>query len=93
VALVFLESRWMDAKTGSLVSRIADLETIVVDNERERLRSKTILSSAINLNSMFFLRDDKTIVHQVHRAAKYRECTSLAASRRWLALFWPIFSG
>src|SRR5205807_1429297 len=33
----FLESRWMDAKTGSLVREIADLETIVVDNEREAL--------------------------------------------------------
>jgi hypothetical protein len=31
----FLESRWMDAKTGSLVREIADLDYIVVDNERE----------------------------------------------------------
>ncbi len=33
----FLESRWMDAKTGSLVREIADLDYIVVDNEREAL--------------------------------------------------------
>jgi excinuclease ABC subunit C len=37
----FLESRWMDAKTGSLAQEIADLETIVVDNERRRWRSRT----------------------------------------------------
>src|SRR3984957_19557095 len=33
----FLESRWVDAKTGSLAREIADLETIVVENEREGL--------------------------------------------------------
>jgi excinuclease UvrABC nuclease subunit len=33
----FLESRWMDAKTGSLAREIAELETIVVENEREAL--------------------------------------------------------
>ncbi len=33
----FLESRWQDAKTGSLVREIADLEYIVVDNEKEAL--------------------------------------------------------
>jgi len=33
----FLESRWTDAKTGSLAREIADLETIVVANEREAL--------------------------------------------------------
>src|SRR2546430_1331558 len=33
----FLESRWIDAKTGTLAREIADLETIVVGNEREAL--------------------------------------------------------
>ncbi|HTT33264.1 MAG TPA: GIY-YIG nuclease family protein, partial [Methylomirabilota bacterium] len=33
----FTESRWIDAKTGSLAREIADLETIVVGNEREAL--------------------------------------------------------
>src|SRR5882672_8705391 len=33
----FLESRWADAKTGSLVREIADLDYIVVDNDREAL--------------------------------------------------------
>ncbi|HEX4380287.1 MAG TPA: nucleotide excision repair endonuclease, partial [Candidatus Acidoferrum sp.] len=31
----FLESRWMDVKTGSLAREIADLDTIVLDNPRE----------------------------------------------------------
>src|SRR6202162_3093973 len=30
----FLESSWVNSKTGSLAREIADLETIVVDNER-----------------------------------------------------------
>ena len=33
----FLETRWADAKTGSLVREIADVDYIVVDNEREAL--------------------------------------------------------
>src|SRR2546422_4078233 len=33
----FLESKWIDAKTGSLVREIADLDYIVVDNEKEAL--------------------------------------------------------
>src|SRR5260370_24632875 len=33
----FLESRWMDAKTRSLVREIADVDYIVPDNEREAL--------------------------------------------------------
>ena len=33
----FLESSWVNAKTGSLAREIADLETILVGNEREAL--------------------------------------------------------
>src|SRR5258708_36468207 len=33
----FLESRWIDAKTGSLAREIADLQNILVGNEREAL--------------------------------------------------------
>src|SRR5216683_1050190 len=33
----FLESRWVDAKTGSLVREVADFDYIVVDNEKEAL--------------------------------------------------------
>ena len=44
----FLESRWADAKTGSLAREIADLETIVVGNERgpaiERLDDEVPIS-------------------------------------------------
>ena len=35
VSSYFLESHWQDAKTGSLVREIADVDYIVVDN-RER---------------------------------------------------------
>jgi excinuclease ABC subunit C len=56
----FLESRWMDAKTGSLVREIADLETIVVDNEREALALENNLIKRYQPKFNVLLRDDKT---------------------------------
>src|ERR1700735_4266250 len=56
----FLESRWMDAKTGSLVREIADLDYIVVDNEKEAppLENNLIKRHTPKFNVL--LRDDKT---------------------------------
>jgi len=56
----FLESRWMDAKTGSLAREIADLETIVVDNEREALALENQLIKRYKPKFNVMLRDDKT---------------------------------
>ena len=56
----FLESRWMDAKTGSLVREIADLEFIVVDNEKEALALENILIKQHKPKFNILLRDDKT---------------------------------
>src|SRR5215475_5222160 len=56
----FLESRWMDAKTGSLAREIADLETIVVDNEREALALENQLIKQYRPKFNVMLRDDKT---------------------------------
>jgi excinuclease ABC subunit C len=56
----FLESRWMDAKTGSLAREIADLETIVVDNEREALALEHNLIKQYRPKFNVVLRDDKT---------------------------------
>jgi excinuclease ABC subunit C len=56
----FLESRWSDAKTGSLVREIADLETIVVDNEREALALEHNLIKQHRPKFNVLLRDDKT---------------------------------
>ncbi len=56
----FLESRWADAKTGSLVREIADLETIVVDNEREALALENNLIKRHRPKFNVILRDDKT---------------------------------
>src|SRR5437870_7672131 len=55
-----LESRWADAKTGSLVREIADLETIVVDNEREGLELEHNLIKQYRPKFNVVLRDDKT---------------------------------
>jgi excinuclease ABC subunit C len=56
----FLESRWADAKTGSLAREIADLETIVVDNEREALALEHSLIKQYKPKFNVVLRDDKT---------------------------------
>jgi excinuclease ABC subunit C len=56
----FLESRWMDLKTGSLAREIADLETIVVDNEREALALEHNLIKQYLPKFNVVLRDDKT---------------------------------
>jgi excinuclease ABC subunit C len=56
----FLESRWQDAKTGSLVREIADLDYIVVDNEREALALENSLIKQYKPKFNVLLRDDKT---------------------------------
>src|SRR5277367_1850497 len=56
----FLESRWQDAKTGSLVREIADLEYIVVDNEKEALALENNLIKKHQPKFNILLRDDKT---------------------------------
>ena len=33
----FADGKWLDAKTGSLVREVADVTSIVVDNEKEAL--------------------------------------------------------
>src|SRR3977135_817390 len=56
----FLESRWIDAKTGWLAREIADLETIVVGNEREALALEHNLIKQYRPKFNVVLRDDKT---------------------------------
>ena len=56
----FLESSWVDAKTGSLVREIADLDYIVVDNEREALALENSLIKQYKPKFNVLLRDDKT---------------------------------
>jgi excinuclease ABC subunit C len=50
----------MDAKTGSLAREIADIETIVVDNEREALALENNLIKQYKPKFNVMLRDDKT---------------------------------
>jgi excinuclease ABC subunit C len=56
----FLESRWRDAKTGSLLREIADLDYIVVDNEKEALALENNLIKQHKPKFNVLLRDDKT---------------------------------
>ena len=56
----FLDSKLTDAKTGSLVREIADVECIVVDNESEALALENILIKRHKPKFNVMLRDDKT---------------------------------
>jgi len=66
----FLESRWADAKTGSLAREIADLETIVVGNEREALALEHNLIKKYQPKFNVVLRDDKTYPYIKFTAAE-----------------------
>src|SRR5712692_7237701 len=56
----FLESKSVDAKTGSLVREIAHLDYIVVDNEKEALALENNLIKQHKPKFNVLLRDDKT---------------------------------
>jgi excinuclease ABC subunit C len=56
----FLESKILDAKTGSLVREIADVDYIVVDNEKEALALENNLIKQHRPRFNVLLRDDKT---------------------------------
>src|SRR6202795_2011643 len=56
----FLESSWVNAKTGSLAREIADLETILVANAREALALENNLIKQYRPKFNVLLRDDNT---------------------------------
>src|SRR5579862_7271009 len=56
----FLESNWQDAKTGSLVREIADINYIIVDNNKEALALENNLIKKHKPKFNVLLRDDKT---------------------------------
>ncbi len=66
----FLESSWMNAKTGSLAREIADLETILVGNEREALALEHNLIKQYRPKFNVMLRDDKTYPYIKFTAAE-----------------------
>src|SRR5258707_1737220 len=89
----FLESRWMDAKTGSLAREIAELETIVVDNGREALALENHLIKRYKPKFNVMLRDDKTYPYIKFTAAeKYpRVNFTLRIRNDWSLYFGPYF--
>ncbi|HEV2288744.1 MAG TPA: excinuclease ABC subunit UvrC [Candidatus Acidoferrales bacterium] len=65
-----LDSRQLDAKTGSLVREIAEAEYIVVDNEREALALENHLIKRHKPKFNILLRDDKTYPYICFTAAE-----------------------
>jgi excinuclease ABC subunit C len=76
----FLESKWIDAKTGSLVREIADLNYIVVDNEKEALALENNLIKQNQPKFNVLLRDDKTYPYIKFTA--YEKCPRVYVTRR-----------
>jgi excinuclease ABC subunit C len=66
----FLESSWVNAKTGSLAREIADLETILVANAREALALENNLIKQYRPKFNVLLRDDKTYPYIKFTAAE-----------------------
>ena len=60
VASYFHEGRWEDSKTGTLVREAADVEYIVVANNKEALALENNLIKQRKLRFNILLRDDKT---------------------------------
>jgi len=89
----FLESRWADAKTGSLAREIADLETIVVDNEREALALEHNLIKQYQPKFNVVLRDDKTYPYiKLTMAEKYPRVYFTRKVKKDVALYFgPYF--
>ena len=89
----FLESSWANAKTGSLAREIAELETIVVDNEHEALALEHNLIKQYQPKFNVLLRDDKTYpLHQAHDVRKISTRLLHPKSEEgWRIILWPIF--
>ena len=90
----FLESRWTDAKTGSLVREIADIDYIVVDNEREALALENSLIKQHKPKFNMLLRDDKT--YPYIRYTAFEKYPRVYVTRRLVKdgshLLWAVFS-
>ncbi|MBI2956162.1 MAG: excinuclease ABC subunit UvrC [Acidobacteria bacterium] len=56
----YFAGKWLDAKTGTLVREIADVETLLVDNEREAMALENNLIKQHRPRFNVLLRDDKT---------------------------------
>ena len=56
----FLEERLADVKTGSLIAEAADIDYILVDNEKEALALENNLIKQYKPRFNILLRDDKT---------------------------------
>lgn len=76
----FLESKWEDAKTGSLVREIADVGYIVVDNEKEALALENNLIKQHQPKFNVLLRDDKT--YPYIRYTAFERCPRVYVTRR-----------
>jgi excinuclease ABC subunit C len=76
----FLESNLADAKTGSLVRESADIEYIVVDNEKEALALENNLIKQHKPKFNVLLRDDKT--YPYIRYTAYEKYPRIYVTRR-----------
>ncbi|MBI3665102.1 MAG: excinuclease ABC subunit UvrC [Acidobacteria bacterium] len=76
----FLEERLADVKTGTLISEAADLEYILVDNDKEALALENNLIKQWKPRFNVLLRDDKTYPYIKFTAGE--KCPRVYVTRR-----------
>ncbi len=91
----FAEEKRLDAKTGSLMREAADVETIVVDNEKEAMALESNLIKQYRPRFNVLLRDDKTYPYiQFTAVEKYpRVYVTRRLKKDGSVYFGPYFPG
>ena len=91
----FTEEKRLDAKTGSLMREAADVETIVVDNEKEAMALENNLIKQYQPRFNVLLRDDKTYPYiQFTAGEKYpRVYVTRRLKKDGSVYFGPYFPG
>ena len=90
----FNEDRLADAKTGSLIREAADIDYILVDNEKEALALENNLIKQYKPRFNILLRDDKTYPYIKLTAEKYpRVYVTRRLKKDGSTYFGPYFPG
>src|ERR1700678_3546586 len=90
----FLESNWVNAKTGSLVREAVDVDYIVVDNQKEALALENNLIKQYKPRYNILLRDDKTYPYIKLTALRYPGvCATRRLTKAGSTYFGPYFPG
>src|SRR3954464_6153820 len=89
----FNDDKLSDVKTGTLISEAADVEYILVDNEKEALALENNLIKQYKPRFNILLRDDKTYPYIQLTNEKYPRVYVTRRLRKGSAYYGPYFPG